>query len=172
MGRQPHNVPLVCMANVLPIRTIWAIWLRPLNGFWTKAPQRTCRLYVRPSGRPVSVRCYISVTYGQIQFKIDVSICYQEGIDPMYNFFRCLLACWSYCPLLLKNNLFFPSDALSLKRIDRIQWNFVWIFVITGAWMLCIFFPDCLWHVGVIALCYSEITYMMLYLCYLWTDST
>ena len=72
---------------------------------WSVRP--SVRPSFRPSGRPVSVRCYISVTYEQIQFKIDVSICYQEGIDPMYNFFRCLLACWSYCPLLLKNNLFF-----------------------------------------------------------------
>ena len=116
--------------------------------------------------------CYISVTYGQIQLKIDLSIFYQESINTMYNFSTLLVACWSYCPFLLKKSFFSPPDAPSLKRLARIQWNFKWIFVITGAWIPCILFPDCLWHLGVIALCYSKITYMMLYLCNLWTDST
>ena len=54
-----------------------------------------------------SVRCPISVTHGQISMKLAMSIQYQRGIVPMYNFSTWVVALRSYCPLLLKNHIFF-----------------------------------------------------------------
>ena len=72
-----------------------------------------------------------------------------------------------------KITYFFPSNAISLKLMDRFQRNLLWVLSIKGVLFLCITFPHELWHSGVIALCYSKITYFfrpMPYLCNGLTD--